>query len=163
MNRWLTFAVVVGAALVFAVTVQAAEKKAAPAQIKSEKVSSKAAPAEKAAPAKPIAKPSFNMLSGTISKIDRTDPAMVKIEIIDERDSLPHTIEAAPMTSVTKVTDLSELKDGDAIRVMARNTDGKDVAMGIMFGNIKRPAKIAAPAPVAKETPKKAAKETKKK
>ena len=95
------------------------------------------------------ARSGLSMISGNISKIDTTDPSKIKIEVNGERDNQLHIIEVAPFTSVTKVTDISELKAGDAVRVMARKADDREVAMGIMFGNLKRlPAAV-------KEAPKK--------
>jgi hypothetical protein len=70
---------------------------------------------------------------------------------------------------VTKVTDISELKTGEAIRVMCRKVDDKEVAMGVLFGNIKSmppPRPVGAmppPVPTKPEAPPTTAKEVKKK
>lgn len=106
---------------------------------------------QKAAPAKPavnpgdrtpasqksLPKPNFNMLTGIITKIDSSDPANVKIEVKNEADNAIHTVAVMPWTNVSKVTTVSELKTGELVRVMSRKMDDKDVAMGILFGNIK--------------------------
>jgi len=83
-------------------------------------------------------KSNFNMMMGTVSKIDMTDPANVKLEVKNERDNLVHTVEVTPATNVTKATEISEIKVGDTVRVMARKVDDKEVAMGVMFGKFKR-------------------------
>lgn len=94
-------------------------------------------------------KSGLSMISGNISRIDTADPARIKIEVNGERDNQLHTIEITPSTSITKVTDASELKAGDAVRVMSRKTGDKEIATGIMFGNLKKlPAAV-------RETPKK--------
>ncbi|MCX5678468.1 MAG: hypothetical protein NTY76_05095 [Candidatus Omnitrophica bacterium] len=93
-------------------------------------------------------KSGFSMILGNISKIDTADPSRIKIEVNGERDNQLHIVEIAPSTSVTKVTDISELKVGDPVRVMARKTDDKEVAIGVMFGNLKKlpaPKKAATP------------------
>ena len=106
----------------------AAVKKAAPAAPKT-------AAAAPAIPAPP--KANFGMLAGTITSINNTDPANIKLEIKNSADGSTHTVMVTPWTNITKVTDASELKTGEPIRVMTRKTDDKDVAMGIMFGKIK--------------------------
>jgi len=55
-----------------------------------------------------------------------------------------------PWTNITKVTDLSELKQGEAVRVISRKIDDKNTAMGIVFGNIKN---APAPSPYAPQPP----------
>ena len=112
------------------------------------------------------ARSNFSMLVGTVSKVDTTDPANVKLEVKDDRDSKVHIIEVTPATNVTKVTEISEIKIGDTVRVMARKVDNKEVAMGIMFGIFKKipllkPSPIVGkpkaqiPAPAVKEVAKK--------
>jgi hypothetical protein len=98
------------------------------------------AAAGKAMPAKAMPRANFSMLYGTITKIDTSDPANVKLEVKNEADNTAHTVELTPATNVTKVTDVSELKAGENVRVMARKVDGKEVAMGVMFGKIRKPA-----------------------
>ena len=100
------------------------------------------------APAMP--KPNFGMLSGTITAIDTGDPANVKISIKSDADNSARTITVTPWTNITKVTDVSELKTGETVRMMTRKVDNKDVAMGIMFGKVRTmPAPPPAAAPVA--------------
>jgi Cu/Ag efflux protein CusF len=120
-------------------------------------------PAKAAAPAagkalpmtpKPMPRANFSMLYGTITKIDNADPANIKLEVKNEADGAMHTVELTSTTNVTKATDPSELKAGDNVRVMARKVDNKEVAMGVMFGNIRKPAPRPAaaakmPAPAA--------------
>ena len=71
---------------------------------------------------------------------DMTDPANVKLEVKNEADNTTHIVELTPTTNVMKATDVSELKAGDNVRVMARKVDNKEVAMNVMFGKIKKPA-----------------------
>jgi len=94
------------------------------------------------APKPPIApgvnRPNLNMFGGTIENIDRSDPANIKISVKSETDGVVHNLSVAPFTNITKITDASELKTGDAVRVMARKTeDNKETAMGILFGKIR--------------------------
>ena len=100
----------------------------------------------KAAPARPMPpKSNFGMIAGTVSSIDATDPANVKLQVKNDADGSMKTVSVTPWTNITKVTDISELKTGEQIRLMTRKVDDKDVAMGIMFGKMK-----SMPAPVAK-------------
>lgn len=93
-------------------------------------------------------KSGVSVILGIISKIDTSDPSRIKIEVNGEHDNQLHIVEVAPSTSITKVTDISELKVGDAVRVMARKADNKEIAMGVMFGNLKKlPASKKAAAP----------------
>jgi hypothetical protein len=79
------------------------------------------------------------MLYGTVTKIDAKDPANVKLEVKNEADNTTHTVEVSPATNVTKVTEISEVKTGETVRIMARKVENKEVAMGVMFGKVKRP------------------------
>jgi len=98
-------------------------------------------------PGKTMPRANFTMLYGAITKIDNSDPASVKLEVKNEADNTTHIVEVSPSTNVTKATDISELKTGENVRVMARKVDNKEVAMGVMFGKIKRlPPRPAAPA-----------------
>jgi hypothetical protein len=118
----------------------------------------------RAMPAK-MPRSNFSMLYGKISKIDTSDPANAKIEVINEADNATHIIDVPPSTNITKATDISELKTGENVRIMARKVDSKEVAMGVMFGKIRKPmprpaipaAKMIPPAaaPIAQEKPKK--------
>lgn len=78
-----------------------------------------------------------SMFGGTIEKIDTTDPTNIKIQVKDDATGASRTISVAPWTNVTKVTDATELKTGDPVRVMVRKTGDKDIAMGILFGKIR--------------------------
>lgn len=117
-------------------TAHSAEKPAALPQAKAP------APAiTKPMPPKPAAiktrpKSNITMLFGSVTKIDSTDPNNVSIEVKDTRTDQTHIINTTPITNVTKVTRISELKTGDNVRVMARKTQDKEVALAIMFGNI---------------------------
>ena len=93
------------------------------------------------------AKANFSMLAGTIASIDTADPANVKIMVKNDADGTVRTVSVTPWTNITKVTDISELKAGDPVRMMIRKTEDKDVAMGIMFGKFKAmPVPKAVPA-----------------
>ena len=126
-------------------------------------IAAKTAAEQKSIETKRPARPNFAMLVGTVTKIDKSDPAQPVVEVKDERDGQIHEVEIVSTTNVTKVTTISELKAGDAVRVMAKKVDDKEVAMGIMFGNFKTlppPARIppAQGSPAtrpAKEMPKK--------
>jgi Cu/Ag efflux protein CusF len=133
------------------------------------KAAKPSAPVQTAGPVKatagrPIPRANLSILYGNITKIDNADPANVKIEIKNEMDDTVHTVELTPATSVTKATDASELKTGENVRVMARKADNKEVAIGVMFGKIRKPAPRpvraavvtpAASAPATQATPKK--------
>ena len=115
------------------------------------------APATAAARHVSPVKSNFSMIAGTISNIDASDPANVKLEVKNDVDGAMHTIFLMPWTNVTKVTDPSELKNGDTVRIMSRNMDGKESAMGVMFGKLKslpmpRPKPVVATAPAAPQT-----------
>jgi len=138
----------------------AAEKEAA----KPAAVPSVAGPA-RATAGRMMPRSNLSILYGAIIKIDKADPANVKLEVKNEADNTTHIVELTPDTKVTKATDVSELKAGDNVRVMARKTDNKEVAMGVMFGKIKKPAPrpvrpaamslAPAAAPSAQQKPKK--------
>lgn len=124
-----------------------AQAKNAPSPVKTVT----AAPVQSAADtkttaAKPSYKSNFVMTSGPITRIDTADPSNIKIEVKDERDGQVHILGVTPMTNITKATDVSELKVGENVRAMARKVDDKEVAMGIMFGKLR---KLPAPRTVA--------------
>lgn len=111
----------------------AAEQKAPAAQaVQAAKVPSLPAKANA-----PSMKPTFGMITGTLLKVDNTDPANIKLEVKNDLDAKTHIVSLTPWTNVTKVTDVAELKTGDMVRVMTRKMDDKEVAMGVMFGKIK--------------------------
>ena len=144
-NRILIALVVVVLAFSFAQVTFAADKKAA----------TPAASAQKAAVSAPVmAKPNFGMIAGTITSINTSDPSNVKLSIKNDADNSVHTVTVTPWTNITKVTDVSELKTGEPVRMMTRKVDDKDVAMGIMFGKVKTmpaPTPPAAPAATTKK------------
>lgn len=107
------------------------------------------AAAAKTAPARPMPpKANFGMISGTVVSIDNADPANIKLQVKNDADGSVHTVSVTPWTNITKVTDVSELKIGEPIRLMTRKVEDKDVAMGIMFGKMK-----TMPAPALKNAP----------
>ena len=81
-------------------------------------------------------KPNFGMIAGTVTSVNSTDPANVKLSVKNDADGTVHTIAVTPWTNITKVTDISELKEGEQVRMMTRKVDDKEVAMGIMFKSI---------------------------
>lgn len=76
------------------------------------------------------------MVNGKIEKIDASDRANIKVHIKDGASGSSRTVSVTPFTHITKVTDISELKTGDDVRVMIRKADDKEIAMGILFGKI---------------------------
>lgn len=79
----------------------------------------------------------FNIISGTVSKIDTANPSDIKLEVKNDRDATMRAISVLPSTNITKITDISELKTGDTVRIMSRKVNDKDVAMNVVFGHIK--------------------------
>jgi Cu/Ag efflux protein CusF len=142
----------VSAGLAMAAEKAAAEKPAAAA----------GGPKAPATPPKPLPRANFSMLYGSVTKVDSADPNSVKLEVKNEADGATHMVEVIPATNVTKVTEISEIKVGDNVRIMARKADNKEVAMGVMFGKIKKPAPRPA-APAAPAAMPKPMAETKKK
>ena len=84
-------------------------------------------------------RPEFSMISGKIESIDSSDPANVKITVKNDKDATSRTLTVMPWTNITKSAEVSELKAGEIVRVMARKTQDKEIAMGIMFGKINMP------------------------
>ncbi len=144
-------------------TIFAANSTATSSQAKAAPTVVKTAVGQKAVDTKRPMRSNFVMMLGSVSKIDASNPASIKVEVKDDRDGQVHIVEVTPATNVTKVTTVSELKAGDAVRVMARKVEDKEVAMGIMFGNFKAltppaklpPAQAKPVAPAQKEMPKK--------
>lgn len=165
MDRYLKFALAMALSFAFTAAVSAADENTGAPQAKDSPIGSKMASDRKLMNPRGAIKSGFSMILGSVSKIDTADPSRIKIEVNDERDNQLHIVEITPSTSITKVTDISELKAGDAVRVMARKADDKEVAVGVMFGNLKKlPAQklpsaqgpdIKHLAPAVKETPKK--------
>ncbi len=130
-----------------------AEKEATGPQTKQVQMGPKTAPGQPPMGPRGAMKPNFNMMLGTVSKIDTSDPANVKVELKDERDGNIHTVEVTPATNVTKMTEISELKVGDSVRIMARRVEDKEVAMGVMFGKFKKMTPPMGEKPVQKMPP----------
>ena len=84
-------------------------------------------------------RPEFSMIGGKIENIDTSDPVNVKITVKNDKDGTSHTLAVMPWTNITKSAEVSELKVGEAVRVMARKAQDKEIAMGIMFGKINMP------------------------
>ena len=84
-------------------------------------------------------KSEFSMISGKVEKVDSSDPANVKITVKNDKDGASHVLTVMPWTNITKSSEISELKTGEAVRVMARKTQDKEMAMGIMFGKMPTP------------------------
>ena len=82
-------------------------------------------------------RPNFSIATGTITKIDNSDPANTKLEIKSSADNTIRTFAVTSWTNVTKVTDLAELKPGETVRIISRKVDDKDVAMGVVFGKLQ--------------------------
>lgn len=97
----------------------------------------KASPKELVKPTK-LPRPGFGVIAGSIVKIDKAGPESVRVEVKSESDNTVHAVEVTNTTNVTKVTDASELKVGDAVRMMTRKIDDKEVAMSVVTGNIKQ-------------------------
>ena len=94
---------------------------------------------EKAARPTQAMRSDFGIIAGTLASIDNSDPLNVRLTVKNEKDGSTHTLTVMPWTNITRSAEISELKAGEKIRVMSRKTDNKEVAMGIMFGNIKMP------------------------
>ena len=98
-------------------------------------------------------KSNFGMIAGTVESIDNTDPANIKIMVKNDSDGAIRAIAVTPWTNITKVTDVSELKAGEPVRMMTRKVEDKDVAMGIMFGKVKTPPPQAPRASTVQKAP----------
>lgn len=114
----------------------------------------KAAPVAPGAAAGNTARPmpprsEFSMISGKVENIDSSDPANVRITVKNDKDGASRTITVMPWTNITKSADISELKAGEAVRVMARKSQDKEIAMGIMFGKMPTPPQRQVPPPQA--------------
>ena len=118
------------------VSFAADEKKAAPARPMMSQGQMRG-PTGPQGPMMPGRGPNLNMVGGIIESIDTSDPANVKVTIKEDMTGAARTVLVAPWTNVTKITDVSELKAGDSVKVMLKKTGDTEMAMGIMFGNIK--------------------------
>ena len=79
----------------------------------------------------------FVFILGSISKIDASDPNNIKLEVLNEADNTNHIIAVGPGTTALKVVDISDLKVNEKVRIMARKTENKEVAMSVVTGKIK--------------------------
>lgn len=115
--------------------------------VAEDKAAAKKSLAATTAPVKPrLPRANFGMISGSLVKIDNSDPAKAKIEVKDAADGKVKTIEVTQFTNIVRGIDLSELKSGEEVKIMARKSDDKDIAMNIMCGKMNRPAMAARPA-----------------
>jgi hypothetical protein len=122
-----------------------------------ERPRAKAAPAvaatsggQAAAPgAAAVRRPNFTMIFGNIANIDTTDPAKPKLEVKSDIDGSVHKVDLTPWTNITKITNISELKTGDTVRIMARRAEDAEVAMTVVFGNIRNVYRPTATRPAA--------------
>ena len=117
-------------------------------------VAKKAAPAAPGMTAENTArqmppKSEFSMITGKVENVDSSDPANVKITVKNDKDGSSRTLAVMPWTNITKSSDISELKTGEAVRVMARKAQDKEIAMGIMFGKMPTPPRGQMPSPQA--------------
>lgn len=113
-----------------------AEKKEQPTKAQA-KAQSEAMPALKT-----------NIVYGEIVSVDMANSA---ITLKNLNNSEQVTVDFNPTTGVTKITDASELKQGDNVRIIYQDQEGKKIARAIMFGKIRtNPSTLK-----SKETPKK--------
>lgn len=97
-------------------------------------------------------RPAFGFLSGSLTKIDNSDPNNTNIEIKSDKDGTTHVIKITPYTNIVKITDLTELKTGETVRIMEKTTDGAESALSVTFGKIKTlPAPMPKPVEEAKK------------
>ena len=99
---------------------------------------------------------SFRMISGKLIKVNSSDPANASMEVKSDMDNSSHTIAITPQTSITKVTDATDLKAGDQVRVVLRSANDKETAMGIVYGkiqNVPMPPQVVPGAGIAKKPP----------
>lgn len=166
MKKALTVSLIVVLAITLTSIALAADKGSVELQAKQGQIVAKTPPGQKLINQSGAVKSNFSMMLGTVSEIDAADPLNIKLKVQNERDNQIHTVEVTPTTNVTKSTEISELKVGDTIRVMARKVNDKEVAVGIMFGKLRSiptPKPLPAQASPAPKTPPAAIKETPKK
>ncbi len=84
-----------------------------------------------------VKRPNFSFIFGNITRVDLSDPNKPRLEVKSDPDGSARALELTPWTTITKVTDISELKAGDTVRIMARKVDANEVAMTVVFGKIK--------------------------
>lgn len=90
-----------------------------------------------------------NILYGEIVSIDFSNSTII---IKDISTGEKNTINFTPTTGVTKLTDVNELKQGDNIRVIYQDQEGKKTARAIMFGKIRLKTISEKPSPSSTKT-----------
>lgn len=87
-------------------------------------------------------KPKVNLrlVTGTVTSIDNSDPKNIKLSIKNEANDDIQTIFVDSKTNFAKITDISELKPGGQVQIIAHKTEDKETANEVVFGNIKIPA-----------------------
>lgn len=103
---------------------------------------------------RPMASGAGNMvfIMGSISKIDTSDPNNAKLTVVNDADKKAHVLELGPRPNIAKLIDISELKEGEKTRIVARAVNDKEIAVSVVTGKIRLPA-----APKAGLTPAKPA------
>ncbi|MFC1590654.1 hypothetical protein ACFL42_04090 [Candidatus Omnitrophota bacterium] len=102
-----------------------------------------------------LRKGGFSVLFGVVQHVNMSDPYKPVIRIRSDLDGSEHYVHLSPWTNITKLTDASELKNGDAVRVMTKKRGDEKIAMTVVFGDIKHvanPAMMRRP-PVKKPEP----------
>lgn len=79
-------------------------------------------------------------IMGSISKIDTSDPSNTKLTVVNDADQKTHVLELGPRPNIAKLIDISELKEGEKTRIVARNVNDKEVAVSVVTGKIRIPA-----------------------
>lgn len=82
--------------------------------------------------------PNMIFLMGSISKIDTSDPANTKIEIVNDADQKTHLLELGPRPNIAKLIDVTELKTGERTRIVARKVNGKEMAVSVVTGKLRQ-------------------------
>jgi len=77
---------------------------------------------------------------GSISKIDTSDPNNAKITVVNDSDKKTHVLELGPRPNIAKLIDISEVKEGEKTRIVARKVNDKEVAVSVVTGKIRLPA-----------------------
>ena len=120
-NRFITSLILVIAILSFCAVSFAAEMKAPTSAAPKAGTTSPVSKAGMTSPVPP--KPNFGMIAGTVTSVNNVDPANVKLTVKNDADGTVHILSITPWTNITKVTDVSELKEGEQVRIMSsKNT-----------------------------------------
>jgi len=140
MRRYLMFLFVALFCIVMVNASDAAEKTAA--SNSEAPAAAKTSPTMRTPPPYPFTRGDIITLFGTLNKIDNSTPGIVKLEVTDNADGKMHSIEAPFQINVAKITDISEMRSGDTVRIMAKKVSDKEVAINIIFGKIKPPPRL---------------------